>query len=744
MRGRILEEQFRRGQRLFDATLPVLAGDRHSRETESGTAVLVVDLECSRESIRRGIDVAHRESGFSDSELQIQRFLGLLALLHRLEELPGSIVVVRHHRLLHREPVQGGTHRLEKAHHLSNREGQFLRRLLRRRVFAFCVVIRRVDCGVGILVERDAFLGQFALGIDLRSRQLDAVLVGLGPKTLELLERPLEIGVRVQRESVDREATFLDTTQSTETRDQVEPESSLPRPVAPDLLENLGRLPESPAVHVGLCEVVLELPRGLPDRFVGVLVGFLDVSEFDQLLHRLRALHRVDVRTLGVHAVRMGTVDVVPGGHRLDRSIALEDRHQGLAVHVLADGKTEGGQDGRRQVEHARTTDGLALADFRPLRDEDAVRTMLDRRSGRFDGDVLGPKVIGMESMIGNQDDGGVLAGEVQQRAEHHVVEAVSAFDDPLVDLEVLFLDEGLPRRVVLHEAVTEVIDPVVVDRHEVPGLELHQRRRRTVNGDGVGERLRESGQSLVLLLIDFRELRNEGADVLVIEFERVKAELLEILGEAGRVDGALRHLPLRHLPAGGVRPRLADLGVDVRVLDVPRRLVEVADHHAVDGFGRVRRPPTDHVALLADLVEHVPDRLGRPIGVRDRTDRLSVRSRFTETMNAVLVGSLSRADRGPERRTEDRVERGDVAVHALRHHLLEIRHLAVGDHRMDHAPVGGVPTDHEDLAIIGDEFRGLGHAWIFLFEMLGDDYRIVSCVRRYTTIVDRPVIPNA
>ena len=79
--------------------------------------------------------------------------------------------------------------------------------------------------------------------------------------------------------------------------------------------------------------------------------------------------------------------------------------------------------------------------------------------------------------------------------------------------------------------------------------------------------------------------------------------------------------------------------------------------------------------------------------------------------MDPVLVGSLPRADRGPERRAEDRVERGDVSVHPIRHHLLEIRHLAIGDHGMDDPPVGGIPTDHENLAIIGDEFRGLGHA---------------------------------
>ena len=178
----------------------------------------------------------------------------------------------------------------------------------------------------------------------------------------------------------------------------------------------------------------------------------------------------------GMHAVRMGTVDVVPGRHGLD----LGSRPSKIVTSGFPSMSSPTGRPKAASTVgvRSRTLAPLTVSPLRilrPLRDEDAVGAVLDRGSGRFDGDVLGPEVIRVESVIGNQDHGGVLAGEVQEGPEHHVVEAVPAFHDPLVDLEVLFLDEGLSRRVVLHETVTEVIDPVVVHRHEVPGLELHQ-----------------------------------------------------------------------------------------------------------------------------------------------------------------------------------------------------------------------------------------------------------------------------
>ena len=108
-----------------------------------------------------------------------------------------------------------------------------------------------------------------------------------------------------------------------------------------------------------------------------------------------------------------------------------------------------------------------------------------------------------------------------------------------------------------------EVIDPVVVDGHEIPGFELHQRRCRAVNTHGVRQRLCETLEPLVLGLIDFHELRNERTDMLRIEFERVKSELLKILGHGWWVNRPRRHVPLLGIPTVRFRPRLADLGIE-------------------------------------------------------------------------------------------------------------------------------------------------------------------------------------
>ena len=246
--------------------------------------------------------------------------------------------------------------------------------------------------------------------------------------------------------------------------------------------------------------------------------------------------------------------------------------------------------------------------------------------------------------MIRHENNRGFFASQMEQRAEHHVVEAVATFDHAAVDFKVLFLDPRLPRRVVLHETMAKVVDPVVVDRHEVPRLELHQRRGSSMDAHGVRKGLGKTDETFIFFLVDFRKFRNERTDMFRIEFEGVETKFLEALRQTGRVHRSGGHLPLVGFPAHRVGAWLSDFGIDVRILDISRRLVEVANHHAVDRFGRMRWPPTHDVALLANLVQHVPDRLGLTIDVGDRTNALSVGSRLAESMNTVLVRTFPRA----------------------------------------------------------------------------------------------------
>ena len=540
------------------------------------------------------------------------------------------------------------------------------------------------------------------------------MLLGLGAKRLELLEGLLPRRDDVRGEFRGRGGVIAPAIEARETGEQVQPEAVLVGIVVPDLLEDLRGLAEPARVHEGLREVVAQFAHRLLDRDVGVLVGLLDVAELDELLHRFGALHAVEHRVRRMHAALAGHVLPALDGGDLGR--LLEDRDERLAVHVAADGKSVQREDRRAEIEHARAGDLTALADAWALRDEDAVGAVLDRRPRGLDGDVLGTQVVGMEAVVGEEDHRGVLPGEFEHRPEHQVVHAVARLDDAGVDLEVRIRDALLLWRVVLHEAVAEVVDAVQVHRHEVPRLELHERGRGGMDRGDLADDLGERLQALVLLLIDLVAVGDERPDVVLGDLDLMEAELLQVPLEPRRMHRARRHRPLLEGPSelAGLRPHaLFDLLGDLGVADRPALLVPVAHHHAVDGLGRMARPPADDDRLLAALVEDVPDRLHLAADVRDRADALAVGRRLAEAVDAVLEGPLAGRDRGPQHRAEDRRERRVVPADTLLHHPLQVGHLALFEQRSDRPPVRGIPSDDEHLAIVGKGNRvglRLGH----------------------------------
>ena len=93
-----------------------------------------------------------------------------------------------------------------------------------------------------------------------------------------------------------------------------------------------------------------------------------------------------------------------------------------------------------------------------------------------------------MEAVIAQNDDRGIVARELQQAAEHHVVKAVAPGHHVLVQVKVRLAHVVHSRRVILHEGVGEAIDGVIVHGHEVPFLGVHQ-------PGGGGVRRRRRGQ---------------------------------------------------------------------------------------------------------------------------------------------------------------------------------------------------------------------------------------------------------
>ena len=108
-------------------------------------------------------------------------------------------------------------------------------------------------------------------------------------------------------------------------------------------------------------------------------------------------------------------------------------------------GQAEEVQQRGADVEEVGPVDALVFSDAGTLGGEDAKLPVLDRRAGRLARDDGRTQVIGVEPVVGHEDHGRLLPGELQQRAEHHVVVTVSGFQAVIEDAEVPFIDVLLP-----------------------------------------------------------------------------------------------------------------------------------------------------------------------------------------------------------------------------------------------------------------------------------------------------------
>ena len=347
-------------------------------------------------------------------------------------------------------------------------------------------------------------------------------------------------------------------------------------------------------------------------------------------------------------------------------------------------------EQGGADVDEAGAEDALVLADAGAHGGEDAELAVLGGRAGGLARDVAQAQVIRVEAVVGHQDDGGILTGQIEQGAEHGVVIEVAHFHAVVEDLEIPVANLRPLRRVVFHEGVAEVVDGVVVNAHQVPGLVLDQRGGGGVDAGAVRDDFGERLDARVLLrLVEVLaahaiEAGQEGAQVVLGQLRRVETQVLEVADEPLGVDGFRLERPFFRL-------------VGTLVVGL---LVVVGDHHALgQRLGGVGRPPADGDGVFCLLVEDVPDGLGLSREIGDGADAAGDGILLGKAEDAVLIRALAGGDGGPQRGTERGLEGGDVTHDAALKEAGEVGHFPGVEQRVDDLPIGGVPSDEEDLA---------------------------------------------
>ena len=85
--------------------------------------------------------------------------------------------------------------------------------------------------------------------------------------------------------------------------------------------------------------------------------------------------------------------------------------------------------------------------------------------------------------------------------------------------------------------------------------------------------------------------------------------------------------------------------------------------------------------------------------GAAGIADAAGERVWFDEAEDPVAEGEFAGGDGGPDGRGEDGFDGGEVAADAAGDETGEGGHFARGEERVEDAPVGGVPSDEEDIA---------------------------------------------
>lgn len=237
-------------------------------------------------------------------------------------------------------------------------------------------------------------------------------------------------------------------------------------------------------------------------------------------------------------------------------------------------------EDGGGDVEDGGSGDGFVRDDAGAGHDEDAEGAVPLGHGGGLIGAGAWAEVTAFEAVVGDEDDGGVRACEVEHACEHGVVEAAGGGDDVSVGGGVSGGDAREEGRVERHEVVREFVEGAEVDAEEVPWFVFEDVGSGGLEGGGRGEDegdLLEAGAGEIVGLVERGGGGDEGEELIAFDFGWVDAEGGEGGGAVWGVDGTVGDGPWGGEGCGGEGEA-------------------VAEAEPVDGFSWVAGEPADGV----------------------------------------------------------------------------------------------------------------------------------------------------
>ena len=128
-------------------------------------------------------------------------------------------------------------------------------------------------------------------------------------------------------------------------------------------------------------------------------------------------------------------------------------------------------EEGRRDVEDRAAIETLVGGQSRTSYSDNAITAVPAGHGGVIVGDGARTLQAAFKTVVGDEDEHDVRAGQLKERAQHHIVKTITHFHDAAINLCLLRIDPREDRGMPWHEVVAQFIEGLEVDSEEVPRL---------------------------------------------------------------------------------------------------------------------------------------------------------------------------------------------------------------------------------------------------------------------------------